>query len=180
MSTQLAGVSLLSGDALRDFGRCAAARVQEAVGTKGGSALAMRFYTELLSVGAEKLPALELASLSKLLDGIRNRKLQEERDKSKGPKKKAAAKVNVGGERHGVPEDDYDGDYTQDYGAPGPAAGAAATGAAAAGGVASSGNNTNVDLSLAAAGLKASGAPAAAGGDGKFSRTKFQAEDDFM
>jgi hypothetical protein len=83
-----------------------------------------------------------------------------------------------------VPDDDYADDYSNDYGLPsaaGPATNAASAAAAAAaaggGAVASSGNNTNVDLSLAAAGLK----PSAAGADaGKFSRTKFAAEDDFM
>ena len=83
-----------------------------------------------------------------------------------------------------MPDDDYADDYSNDYGLPsaaGPATNAASAAAAAAaaggGAVASSGNNTNVDLSLAAAGLK----PSAAGADaGKFSRTKFAAEDDFM
>ena len=148
----------------------------------------MRFYNEVLSHGADRLGSLELAALGKVLDAARNRKLLEEREKAKGPgaaKKKASAKVNLGGERHGVPDDDYDGDYSQDYGPPsaaGPATGAAAAGGGG-GGVSSSGNNTNVDLSLAAAGLKASpaGAPAPAGAEGgKFSRTKFTAEEDFM
>ena len=83
-----------------------------------------------------------------------------------------------------MPDDDYADDYSNDYGLPsaaGPATNAASAAAAAAaaggGAVASSGNNTNVDLRLAAAGLT----PSAAGADaGKFSRTKFAAEDDFM
>jgi hypothetical protein len=79
-----------------------------------------------------------------------------------------------------VPDDDYADDYSNDYGLPsaaGPATNAASAAAAAAAAAAGGGNNTNVDLSLAAAGLK----PSAAGADAsKFSRTKFAAEDDFM
>jgi len=178
MKSQVDAISLLTSDSFRDFGKLVAQRVNEASGaSKGGGALATRFYNELLLSGADKLGTHELAALAKVLDTIRNKKLQEERDKSKGASKsKKAAKVQVGGERHGVPLDDYDddGDYG-DYGSGGGGGG---------GGASTSGNSGNIGMSLALAGLTvtptSAGGGAGGGGDGKFVRTKFNAEDDFM
>lgn len=178
MKSQVDAVSLLTSDSFRDFGKLVAQRVNEASGaSKGGGALATRFFNELLLSGADKLGTHELAALAKVLDTIRNKKLQEERDKSKGASKsKKAAKVQVGGERHGVPMDDYDddGDYG-DYGTTAAGGGG--------GGASTSGNSGNVGMSLALAGLTVTPGVGSGGGgegDGKFVRTKFNAEDDFM
>jgi hypothetical protein len=183
MKSQVDGISLLTSDSFRDFGKLVANRVNEASGaSKGGGALATRFYNELLLSGADKLGTHELAALAKVLDTIRNKKLQEERDKSKGSSKsKKAAKVQVGGERHGVPLDDYDddGDYG-DYSTSGGGGGGGSGGGGGGGTTtATTGNSGNIGMSLSLAGLSAT--PSGNGeGDGKFVRTKFNAEDDFM
>jgi hypothetical protein len=180
MKSQVDGISLLTSDSFKDFGKLVANRVNEASGaSKGGGALATRFYNELLLSGADKLGTHELAALAKVLDTIRNKKLQDERDKTKGSSKsKKAAKVQVGGERHGVPLDDYDddGDYG-DYSTSG--SGSGGGGGSGTTATTTSGNSGNIGMSLSLAGLTAT--PSGNGeGDGKFVRTKFNAEDDFM
>lgn len=62
-----------------------------------GNVLAVRFYNELLLTGGEKLKVDELAALGKVIDAIRNKKLQEEKSKNKpGAGKAKAAKVRMG------------------------------------------------------------------------------------
>ncbi len=98
--TLVAAISLLSGDAFRDLGKLVANRVHEASGK--ANALAVRFYNELLLTGGEKLKVEELAALSKVIDAIRNKKLQEEKSKKPGGGSKTkGAKVRVGADLDG-------------------------------------------------------------------------------
>jgi hypothetical protein len=168
LSSQVAAISLLSGDAFRDLGKAVAARVSEASGaTKGGGALAMRFYNELLKVGLDKLSSHEIDGLSMVVKSAHSAKVREESAKNKGAKAKPkAAKVQLGGNLDAYGDDD-------DYAAEGPA-----RAPAAAGETVGRGNAGNVDMSAALAGISAADGAAAA--TGTFTRTAFKQEEDFM
>lgn len=101
LPTLVAAISLLSGDAFKDLGKLIANRVHEASGSKNNT-LAVRFYNELLLTGGEKLGVHELAALSKVLDTIKNKKLAEEKAKTKSTSKaKTVAKIHVGRDDEG-------------------------------------------------------------------------------
>ena len=96
--------ALTSRDEFAKLGRKAAERVHAAAGGAQGAQLALRFYTEALSVAGDKFSIPELEALEKVLSNARAKKLmaakvaQPKAGKPKGPK------VHVGaddGEREG-------------------------------------------------------------------------------
>jgi hypothetical protein len=89
------------GDAFKALGRLVAERVHELAGAKG-TALAMRFYTEIIAVAGEKVGVDELKALETVVGVARNKKLTAEKGAKGGAKKKAGAKVHVGGDLDGA------------------------------------------------------------------------------
>jgi hypothetical protein len=93
MESLLAMCTLTSRDEFARLGRKAAERVHQAAGGVQGAPLAMRFYTEALSVAAEKFSVQELEALEKVISAARTKKSMAAKasapkasGKSKGPK----------------------------------------------------------------------------------------------
>ena len=94
---QLSGTD---GEAFKALGRLVAERAHELAGAKG-TALAMRFYAEVIAVAGEKVGVDEPKALETVVSVARNKKLAADKDKKGGAKKKTAAKLHVGGDLEG-------------------------------------------------------------------------------
>jgi hypothetical protein len=100
LDSLVGALTVVDGAGFAKLGKAVAERVHELAGARG-TALAMRFYAEVIAVAGERTGVDELKALEACISVARNKKLAAAKAAAGGGKKKTGVKVHLGG--------DYDG-----------------------------------------------------------------------